>query len=338
MPGNLTRRILSEATLVAAAFTVGLLAVVIVALYFNAPITGMVETLLLSWRQLPDLVTEYTAVLALTAAAFSLPLYAGLFNIGAEGSFYAGALTSLWTALKTGNLPISIIAGIGAGSAVTLLAGFLRVRLRVNEVLSTIMLNWILYWILLYIVVIYLIDPVTPQRTLQVPTSARIPMINGIPATIIISATVMILLFVFIRMTRQGILLRFSGANEAASKERGVSSSFYKILSMFTAGLLAGLAGAIHILGYSYSIDVLGGTVRGYGFNGIGVALMGRNDPVGMIIASFIFSTLLAGSQLVEPLYNVPKEGADLAVGIIIIALAAPEAFRIVYRRVKGLK
>ncbi|NOZ30655.1 MAG: ABC transporter permease [Crenarchaeota archaeon] len=336
--GDLTRRILSEVGLVAAAFAVGLLAVVIVSLYFNAPIGGMLETLLLSWTKLPDMVVEYTAVLALTAAAFSIPLYAGLFNIGAEGSLYAGALVSLWVAIKTSSLPLAIISGVAAGSAVTLLAGVLRVYLRVNEVLSTIMLNWIVYWILLYVVVIYLSDPVTPQRTLQVPVGARIPRVNDIPMTIIISAVVMILLFVFIRMTRYGILLRFSGANEEACKERGVNTAYYKILSMFLAGALAGLAGAIHILGYSYSIDVLGGTVRNYGFNGIGVALMGRNDPIGILVASFVFSTLLAGSQLVEPLYNVPKEGADLAIGIIIIALAAPEAFKILYRRIKGWK
>lgn len=336
--GELAKRIAYEALLVAAAFAIGLVAVVAVAVYFKAPVTGMLEALLTSWATLPDMVAEYTAVLALTAAAFSIPLYAGLFNIGAEGSLYAGALVALWTALETGSLPLSLLAGIGAGISVSLLAGGLRVYLGVNEVLSTIMLNWILYWVLLYTVIVYLVDPTTPQRTLQVPVSARLPTIRGIPSTIIVSAAVMIALFIYVRMTRQGLLLRFSGANEEASRERGVNTRFYRLISMVIAGLLAGLAGAIHVLGYSYSIDVLGGTVRNYGFNGIGVALMGRNDPLGILAASFIFSTLLAGSQLVEPLYNVPKEGADLAIGIIVIALAAPEAFRIIYRYMKGWK
>ncbi|MCE4600135.1 MAG: ABC transporter permease [Desulfurococcales archaeon] len=337
-PGDLAGRIASEVVLVTIALLIGLASIVIVATYTGAPATGMLKTMLLSWEKLPDMVAEYTAVLTLTAMAFSIPLYAGLFNIGAEGSLYIGALAALWTAIETGNLLLSLIVGVLTGLLLTGFAGILRVYLNVNEVLSTIMLNWIVYWTLLYAIIVYLADPVYPQRTIQVPPQARLPHIGGIPLTILVSALTSILMFVFIRMTRQGILLRFSGANENACRERGVNTRYYRILSMLLAGGLAGLAGSIHILGYSYSIDVLGGTVRGYGFNGIGVALMGRNDPLGILLASFLFSTLLAGSQLVEPLYGVPKEAADTAIGIIVIALAAPEAFRIIYRRVKGWK
>ncbi|MCE4603075.1 MAG: ABC transporter permease, partial [Desulfurococcales archaeon] len=80
----------------------------------------------------------------------------------------------------------------------------------------------------------------------------------------------------------------------------------------------------------------LGGTVRNYGFNGIGVALMGRNDPLGILAASLLFSSLLAGSQVVEPIYKVPKEAADLVIGIVIILLAAPTIFSIIRSRLGG--
>ncbi len=109
----------------------------------------------------------------------------------------------------------------------------------------------------------------------------------------------------------------------------------YRLGSMVIAGALAGLAGAIHITGFSYSIDVLGGTVRGYGFNGIGVALMGRNDPLAIIAASLLFSSMLAGSQVVEPRYGVPKEAADLMIGVIVVLLSAPVIFRIVAQRLR---
>jgi simple sugar transport system permease protein len=106
---------------------------------------------------------------------------------------------------------------------------------------------------------------------------------------------------------------------------------------MALAGGLAGLAGALHILGYTHSIDVLGNAVSGFGYNGIGVALMGRNDPLAIIPAALLFASLLIGSSIVEPLYSVPKEAGDLIVGVIVVLLAAPEAFRAL-RRILGVR
>ena len=334
---SIARKAASELALVLAALLVGLAAGGVVAWIFGAPPLGFLKDMILSARHLPDMVAEYTALLALTAAAFAIPLHAGLFNIGAEGSFYAGALVALWVGVSTGSLPLALAVGVVAGLAMTGLAGLLRVKLGVNEVLSTIMINWVIYWIMLYVVVDKLADPVFTQRTVKVPREARLPWISlgglEIPSTVIISLAIMVGLWVFLRMTRQGLLLRVVGANEEAARMRGVSVAWYRLASMLVAGALAGLAGALHILGFSYSIDVLGGTVRGYGFNGIGVALMGRNDPLGILGASLLFSSLLAGSQVVEPIYGVPKEAADLIIGIVVIVLSAPTLFRILKSR-----
>jgi len=334
------RGILVEALLVSIALLIGLLVGGFIAWRFNAPPANVVADMILSFKVLPDMVVEYTAILALTAAAFAIPLHAGLFNIGAEGSLYLGALVSLWISVKTGSLILALLSSMVAGLVFTGVAGILRVRLGVNEVLSTIMLNWMAYWILLYMVVDRLADPIFMQRTVKVPPSARIPWIpvhnTSIPGTIVISISIMILLWIFLRMTRHGLLLRVTGANVEAARLRGVNVGWYRLLSMLIAGSLAGLAGGLHITGFSHSIDVLGGTVRNYGFNGIGVALMGRNDPLGIIVASLLFSSLLAGSQVVEPVYGVPKEAADLIIGVIVILLAAPEAFRIVSRTLRG--
>ena len=336
---SLYKRALTEAGMVAAALALGLAVGAFIAREFGAPPLSVIRDMMVSARVLPDMVAEYTAVLALTAAAFAIPLHAGLFNIGAEGSLYAGALVALWVGIKTGSLIAAIAAGTLAGLAITGLAGLLRVRLGVNEVLSTIMLNWIVYWILLYVVVTKLADPIYTQRTVRVPETARIPWVTvggyPVPGTILVSIAVLTALWVFLRMTRYGLLLRVSGANEESAKARGVPVEVYRLGSMVIAGALAGLAGAIHITGFSYSIDVLGGTVRGYGFNGIGVALMGRNDPLAIIAASLLFSSMLAGSQVVEPRYGVPKEAADLMIGVIVVLLSAPVIFRIVAQRLR---
>ena len=333
---TLSWKIISETLLVLAALAIGLVAGMIIAYLMGAPPLDVMKTMLSSWKLQPDLVAEYTAMLALTAAAFALPLHTGLFNIGAEGAFQLGALTALWIGYVTGSLWLALLAGMAAGALLVGFAGVLRVKLRVNEVLSTIMLNWIVYWLLLYIVITRLQDKYYTTRTVEVPESARLPWISlggaNIPSTLLASIGVLVALWVLLRMARWGLLLRFTGANEWSSRTRGVPVSLYRAGSMAIAGLLAGLAGALHIVGYSLSIDVTGSAVRNYGFNGIGVALMGRNDPLAIIPAAFLFSTLLVGSSNVEPIYGVPKEAGDLIVGIIVILLAAPEAFRALAR------
>ena len=130
--------------------------------------------------------------------------------------------------------------------------------------------------------------------------------------------------------------MRFAGANEWASTARGVNVGFYRVASMALAGMVAGLAGGLHVLGYSHSIDVIGGAVRGFGYNGIGVALMGRNDLLAIIPAAALFATLLTGSSLVEPVYGVPKEAGAFIVGVVVVLLAAPEAIRIAGRALRG--
>ena len=330
--GGLLGRVLEELALVAAGLAIGLAAAAVVAWLYGAPPLGVLETLFSSVTRMPDLVAEYTAVLTLTGLSFALPLYTGLFNIGAEGGVYLGALVGLYVALATGSLVLSLLAGALAGAALLLFAGWLRVRLRVNEVLSTIMLNWAVYWVMLYIVVTRLIDPMFPQMTRPVPESARLPYIGlggaQIPSTIIIAAVFAALTWVAVRMTRHGLLMRVSGSNPEAARLRGVSSRLYMLASMAAAGLAAGLGGALHVDGYAHSIDVLGNTVYGYGYNGIGVALVGRNDPLGVLASAFFFATMMAGAQLVEPRYGIPRVAADLIVGVIVVALAAPEALR----------
>jgi len=337
---SLKSRIASEAALVAATLAIGLAVGALVAYSFHAPPLQVIGVMMGSWRVLPDVVAEYAAMLALTGAAFALPLYAGLFNIGAEGAFQLGALTALWAAIQWGGIAAPLLLGMASGALLLALAGWLRTRLSVNEVLSTIMLNWVVYWLLLYLVATRLEDPYHPERTLEVPASSRLPWVHvghtAIPSTLLISAAVLAVLWVFVRMTRWGLTLRFAGANEWTARTRGVRVEAYRIASMAAAGLLSGLAGALHILGYSHSIDVIGGAVRGFGYNGIGVALMGRNDMLAIIPAALLFAVLLTGSSLVEPAYGVPKEAGDFIVGVIVLLLAVPEALRLVGRLRRG--
>nr|MEB3852193.1 ABC transporter permease [Desulfurococcales archaeon] len=287
--GSLAWRIAWELALVAAALAAGLAAGALVAYALGAPPLSVIGEMLTSWRVQPDLVVEYTAMLALTGAAFAIPLHTGLFNIGGEGAFQLGALVGLWVAVHTSSAPAALAAAALAGAGLVGLAGILRVRVGVNEVLSTIMLNWIVYWVLLYLVITRLQDPYFTTRTVEVPRGARLPWLSiggvEVPSTILASAAILAALWVALRLTRWGLLFRFSGANEWSSRTRGVRVGVYRAGSMALAGLLAGVAGALHIIGFSHNIDVTGSGVRNYGFNGIGVALLGRNDPLAILPA-----------------------------------------------------
>ena len=247
-----------------------------------------------------------------------------------------GALASLTTSLYTGSPLLGLAAGILAGAILGFIPGVLRVRLGVNEVLSTIMLNWIVYWASLYAVITLLSDPIYPHLTRQMPQAARIPWVSGIPGILPISLLVAVAAYVFLYHTIPGLQFRVLGSNVDAARIRGVRIDRVRLLSMTIAGGIAGLAGALLVQGHSYRVDSLLSTLRNYGFEGIGVALIGRNHPLGIIGASLVLADLSAGSERIQISHGVPPEMAEMIVGVIVLVLAAPEAFRIMSTRILG--
>ena len=104
------------------------------------------------------------------------------------------------------------------------------------------------------------------------------------------------------------------------------------IYSMAISGLAAGLAGAMIVLGRSYYIDQHASVMLGMGFDGIGVALVGRNHPIGIVFSSLLFASLIVGGHGMQLALGVPRELVDAVVGIIIFVLAMPEAYKLLMR------
>ncbi len=270
----------------------------------------------------------------LTGLAFSIPLLAGVFNIGGEGQLYMGALASLVIAYYTGNPIIAIIIGVVAGALTGLIIAVLKVYRGVNEVIVAIMLNWFLYFMVLYLITDKLFDPSIPHQSIPVPPSAYIGEISTplgpIRGIFFIAVIFSLLIYFILYYTSIGYWLRVSGLSPGSAKYAGFDPRKGVIYSMLLGGASAGLGGSLLLLGYVHTIDTTMSTLYGLGFMGIGVGLLGRNNPIGIIFSSIFFSMLIIGGEMIELKMGAPPELADVLIGMIVISLALPYAYRMV--------
>ncbi|MDA1081684.1 MAG: ABC transporter permease [Gemmatimonadetes bacterium] len=280
--------------------------------------------------------------LTCTGLAVAFALRAGLFNIGAEGQLAAGgfgaALAGLALPAGTPSL-VAIVICVGAaalcGGAVGAVPGVLRARFGAHEVIVTIMMNFIVLALLNYVVAAKLHVP----ETLHTPTiragavprlASSIEAFHGSAAswTIVIVAAAVIGVAWYLFRTRAGFELRAVGLQPAAAEYGGVNVPRAWRNALMLSGAIAGLGGVNYVLGYKgYYED---GFAGGAGFLGIAVALVGRNHPLGVVIAALFFATLSQGGLAINAM--VPKQMVDVLQGIVILAVAAavPEVRRLV--------
>lgn len=273
----------------------------------------------------PEYLLGKSVPLIMTALAFSIPLLAGVFNIGGESQLYVGALLGLIAAYYTHNPIIGILAGFVAGAAWGGLVALLRIYRNINEVIAAIMLNWTMYYIMLFLIVGVIPDPVISHESIPVPQDARL---TPIPSFILAVAGALVIYFL-LYYTDLGYQLRVSGMNPAAARYAGFDPKKAVLTSMLLGGGMAGYGGALLIIGQVYSIDSTMSTLYGLGFTGIGIGLLGRNHPIGIIFAAIFFSGLIIGGQWVELKTGAPPMLSDAIIGVIVIALAIPYAYRL---------
>src|ERR1035437_4118590 len=279
--------------------------------------------------------------LACTGLAVAVGLRAGLFNIGAEGQLAAGGfgagLVGLMLPAGTPALiavPLCVLAALAAGGAVGSVPGILRARFGAHEVIVTIMLNFIVLALLNYFVSAKLHVP----ETLHTPEihAGAVPRLSSAFAAFHGSAanwTIVIVLLAaacvwgFLFRTRAGYELRAVGLQSDAAEYAGIRAGRVWFSAMAMSGALAGLGGINFVLGYkNYYED---GFTGGAGFLGIAVALVGRNNPVGVLLAALFFATLSQGGLAINAM--VPKQMVEVLQGIVILAVATavPEVRRL---------
>lgn len=279
------------------------------------------------------------AVLICTGLSVGLAYTVGLFNIGAEGQFIAGALAAAVIGL-IGGLPaplhigLALISAAIAGALPAVLAAFLKARRHVHEVISTIMLNWaIIYLVQDWLVVGPLSTKssnaeISVAGTPEILPTAYLPRLLadsrldlGLPIALFLALAAWFLL----SRTMLGYEMRIIGANQHAARYAGIAVERRFYTAMGLAGAAAGIGGALLILGTEHRFP---GVFRtGYGFDGIVVALIGGGHPLGILAAASFFGALRAGATHLQ-LVGIHTTFAELISGVAVLFIAGREAIR----------
>ena len=278
--------------------------------------------------------------LLLTGLGIIVSFRSGVLNIGGEGQILIGAIASAGVALTLAGLPslvlfpLVLLTGAIAGGIWGGLAGFLKARLNVNEILSTVMLNQIAAQLYLLLIRGILIDPQELAYGTGVPQTALVPdavwLSRLIPGTRLNTGFILALVlagavYFLLMKTTVGYRLRAVGAGPEAARYAGINVPFNMVLSMFLAGALAGLAGTVEVLGVHHR--ALEDISAGYGFSAIVAALFGRLHPIGIVPASILFGALILGADMMQRAVSIPAAIVMVIQGFVILFVVASDVF-----------
>ena len=284
----------------------------------------------------------YATPLIFTGLAVLVAFRCGLLNIGAEGQLYIAAFATAWVGIRYAQqprwllLPLCLLAAIIAGGLWGAIPGILKARFGSHEVINTIMLNFIAVALASYFTQYQYKIPGDPiMETASIGAGAHIArlgkLIPGFPERIplnvafILALLCCVLVYLFLWRTKWGYELRATGTNPTAAEYGGISVRKQIVIAMTISGAIAGMVGINEVLGYRYRY--YDGFSDNYGFTGIAVALLGRNHPVGVVLAAFLFAILQRGGIYVDGFSeHVTKDIVQVLQGIIILFVTC-EAF-----------
>ncbi|MFH1502055.1 MAG: ABC transporter permease [Candidatus Eisenbacteria bacterium] len=281
--------------------------------------------------------------LIFTGLAVAFAFRAGLFNIGGEGQLYLGAFACAWVGLKVGGLPpvlviplLVLVSAVG-GALWAAVPGYLKARFGVHEVINTIMMNFIAVGLTSYLVINVFKEPgqMTPQ-TAEIAVSGHLPRLAGalqavgvplsdanpLNASILIALAAVWAAWYILRRTTLGYEIRAVGLNAKAAEYAGINVRRTVVVAMLISGAFAGLVATNEVMGFRYRyLDNFSAQV---GFMGIAVALLGKNTPIGVLLAALLFGVLNTGALEVDVFTDVPRELIVVlqAVTIILVVVA----------------
>jgi len=274
----------------------------------------------------------YATDMVFAGLAVAVAFHAGLFNIGVEGQAYLGGLGAALVCLGLPGLPSWLLAPLAIGGAALFgagwaaIPGWLQARRGSHVVVTTIMFNFIAYALMVYLLVNVLIAPgqMAPETRPFVPAAALPSMqamlaalglataATPLNAAFLLALAALALAWAVIWHTRWGYALRVVGASPRAALYAGIDPGRQIVLAMLFSGALAGGVAVNEVLGAQHKLLV--GFTAGYGFTGIAVALMGRNHPVGILLAAVLFGALYQGGA--EMAFDLPRISSNLVVAI----------------------
>lgn len=270
--------------------------------------------------------------LVLTGLAVAVAFRAGVWNIGAEGQFYAGAVAGVWMGLHVGHLPAvmaisaTLLAAGAAGSLWALVPAVMRIRLGVGEVITTILMNFVAIHLVSYVVRWPLQEArgVFPN-TDMVGEAVRLPILipgTRLHAGFALAMVLCLVLWAVFRFTAFGFGVRAVGASEAAARLSGRIDVRRVVLSTFLiSGALAGLAGGVEISGRTFALYE--GLSPGWGYTAIAVALLAGLNPLGVVFTGILFGALEGGAGAMQREAGVPAAWVSGIEALVMLAVLA---------------
>jgi len=269
--------------------------------------------------------------LTLLGLSVIISFRAGFFNIGAQGQFYVGAMAGLAIALWFPDwppiiaIPMAILAGIVAGTLWSLFPGFLRVRFRTEEVLTTLMLNFIAVLLLQWVTGGPFRDASgTGEVTASWPINLdyRLSTSSGVSASLlIITALVVVGSWLLINRTAFGLQSTLTGRNPLMARWQGIRVERTGLMAFGISGGIAGLAGALELLGPQGRL--VGGFSPDIGFTAVLVGLVGLLSVPGVVLAALFFGGLSAAVLFLPIVTPLPRSALDLLEGLIALLITA---------------
>lgn len=281
--------------------------------------------------------------LMLSGLAIAIPLQTGMFNMGGEGQIIAGALTAAVVGSADLGLPVglhalvAILASMIVGGILSGLPGLLKITRGANEVVTTLMLNSIVAFLVTWLV----LNPFkgtdySPQSKRILPT-AEIPRFGNMDFSwgLLISVALCVLVWLFFKHTRRGLEMRAAGASPLTARYLGINNKAVCLLAMSLGGAVAGMGGALEVLGgqHVYFDEFF----SNYGFDGIAISYMAGNHPLGIIVTALIISMIRVGALAISRTTGMSPYFVTTLQGLIIILLVTPRFTETIFTQVKHL-
>ena len=278
--------------------------------------------------------------LTIAGIAFLIGAKCAVFNVGIEGQLVLGALASAIVGYvvklpKAIHLPLMLLSGALAGGLYAFIPAWLKTKRKVNEILSTIMLNYPASYFTHFMVLKVLpMDGIVPATPFIADSARFLTLIDGtrLHSGFIVAILVVLFAYFFLQKTSIGYEMRAVGLNKEAAEFHGIPVDKRMILAFVLSGALAGLAGAVEVAGVHYRF--LDQFSPGYGYDSITVAMVGLMNPIGIIFSATLFGALKTGILDMSVYTEIPRQLTTLINGIVVLLIASKEMIRGGFNRI----
>ncbi|MEZ0537340.1 ABC transporter permease [Caldicellulosiruptoraceae bacterium PP1] len=285
--------------------------------------------------------------LIITGLGIAIAFSAGLFNIGAEGQYWIGAIVATYIGYSVKGLPgylhiplIIVLAMLAGALWGGLVPGLAKVYTGAHEVITTMMMSYVAIYLSHFLLEDgpMMDKGVIPQSPI-INESAKLSRLienSQLSSGLFIAIIAVIIVYILMYKTTLGFEMRSVGFNQRASKYAGMNVATKLVTSLGLSGAFAALAGAVQIMGVQHRL--YDSFTSGYGYTAIVVALLANNNPIGVVIASIFLAGLSTGAQEMQMRTNISGQLTDVVVGLIIFFIAIEELYKIVIDRIQKKK